>query len=367
MARISLCIIVKNEEAVLARCLQSFRGVVEEIVVVDTGSTDRTVDIARAFTPHVYFFEWVDDFSAARNFALSKGTMEYLMWVDADDVLLDGDKHSFLASKQALAPDVDVVMMRYHTAFDAAGNPTFSYYRERLVRRAAMLRFEEPVHEYIALCGNIVQIEAAITHQKPPDANRSERNIRIYEARVAAGEVLSPRGMYYYARELKDHARYSDAAAQFHAFLETKRGWVGDNIAACGALAQCYFALEQHERGFAALMQSFLYATPRAEICCQAGYYFKARAMQAEALYWFELALTLKKPEESWGFMQPDCWGYTPAIECAVLLDALGDPLGACAYNERAALYKPYDEAVIKNRAYFKEKLGDCPHTKDLL
>ena len=72
MIRISACLIVKNEEAVLERCLDSIRDLVEEIIIVDTGSTDRTKEIAANYTEKVYDFAWVDDFAAARNFAFSK-------------------------------------------------------------------------------------------------------------------------------------------------------------------------------------------------------------------------------------------------------------------------------------------------------
>ena len=79
--------IVKNEASVLARCLDSVRGAVDEIVIADTGSTDETPAIARRYTDMVYPFAWCDDFSAARNFCFSKATGDYLMWLDADDVL----------------------------------------------------------------------------------------------------------------------------------------------------------------------------------------------------------------------------------------------------------------------------------------
>ena len=64
MVTVSLCMIVKNEEAVLARCLDSVRDLVEEILIADTGSSDRTAEIARQYTPLVFFFPWQDDFSA---------------------------------------------------------------------------------------------------------------------------------------------------------------------------------------------------------------------------------------------------------------------------------------------------------------
>ena len=73
MVTISLCMIVRNEEDVLERYLKSIADVVDEIIIVDTGSVDKTKEIAKKFTDHIYDFPWVDDFSAARNFAFSKG------------------------------------------------------------------------------------------------------------------------------------------------------------------------------------------------------------------------------------------------------------------------------------------------------
>ncbi|MBP5242625.1 MAG: glycosyltransferase family 2 protein [Clostridia bacterium] len=81
--------IVKNEEEVLARCLTCVKGFADQIVVVDTGSTDGTVAIAETFTDEVYHFTWVDNFSAARNYAFSLATCPYVMWLDADDVIED--------------------------------------------------------------------------------------------------------------------------------------------------------------------------------------------------------------------------------------------------------------------------------------
>ena len=87
MITISLCMIVKNEEAVLARCLDSLKGLMDEIIIVDTGSTDRTKEIARQYTALVYDFSWCDDFAAAKNFAISKATNPYVMILDSDEFL----------------------------------------------------------------------------------------------------------------------------------------------------------------------------------------------------------------------------------------------------------------------------------------
>nr|MCR4945824.1 glycosyltransferase [Lachnospiraceae bacterium] len=76
MITISLCMIVKNESAVLARCLDTVADLCDEIVIVDTGSTDNTKEIAARYTDKIYDFEWVDDFAAARNFSFSKATCD---------------------------------------------------------------------------------------------------------------------------------------------------------------------------------------------------------------------------------------------------------------------------------------------------
>ncbi|MDL2259215.1 glycosyltransferase family 2 protein, partial [Eubacteriales bacterium OttesenSCG-928-K08] len=128
MITISLCMIVRNEEATLARCLNSIKGVADEIIIVDTGSTDTTVDVAKYFTDKVYSFEWVDDFSAARNFSFSKATMEYLLWLDADDVVLPEDREKLIELKKTLPREIDVVNMRYNTIFDSNGQPLLSFY-----------------------------------------------------------------------------------------------------------------------------------------------------------------------------------------------------------------------------------------------
>ncbi len=86
-AAVSLTMIVKNEEANLSTCLESVRGVFDEIVVLDTGSCDRTVEIARSFGARVFDFVWVDDFGAARNAALARATGDYAFWLDADDLI----------------------------------------------------------------------------------------------------------------------------------------------------------------------------------------------------------------------------------------------------------------------------------------
>ena len=193
MPSISLCMIVKNEERNLPRCLDSVQDLVDEIVIVDTGSSDATRAAALRYTHRVYDFTWRDDFAAARNFAFDQGTMDYLMWLDADDVLEEADRERFRREKAGLDPAVDVVMMPYHTAFDGTGAPAFTCERERLVRREAGLRWEGEVHEVIAPTGRVAHWTAAVSHRKTGPGD-PDRNLRIYEGLLAAGRSRPGRG-----------------------------------------------------------------------------------------------------------------------------------------------------------------------------
>lgn len=86
---LTLNMIVKNEEALLARCLRSVKDFVDHIIIVDTGSTDRTIEIAKSYGAQVEHFEWIDDFSAARNYALSFVQTPWTLWLDADDIVIN--------------------------------------------------------------------------------------------------------------------------------------------------------------------------------------------------------------------------------------------------------------------------------------
>ena len=353
MQTISLCMIVKNEENNLPKCLSSVRNIVDEIVVVDTGSTDHTKEVALEFTDKVLDFKWVDDFSKARNFSFENASMDYVMWLDADDILLPDDQLRLRQLRENLNSSVDGVMMKYNTGFDANGNVSFSYYRERLVKRARDFKWHEPVHEYLEANGQILQSDVCVTHTKK-HSTPSGRNLAIYERILGERGELSPRGLYYYARELKDNGRFADAIAYFNLFLATEKGWVEDNITACLELAVCHQAESQPQQQYLSILRSFLYDIPRAEACCALGYFCKAKQDFARAIFWFELASSLHKPEGNWGFIKEDCWGYTPYIELAVCNDRLGMQDKAEKYNELAGTIKPGDASVEHNRAYFR-------------
>ena len=354
-ATISLCMIVKNEEAVLARCLDSIKDAVEEIIIVDTGSTDDTKNIALKYTSKVYDFEWIQDFSAARNEAFSKATCDYQMWLDADDVFPKDSAMQLLELKKTLDPTTDIVTMKYHTHFDEHGNPIHVSTRERLLKREKGYIWQDPVHECIPLMGKVMYSDIEVHHKKIKHESGSTRNLDIYRNLEKSGKPFTPRQLYYYARELKDHGIWADAASTFEKFLNTKKGWVEDNIATCYNLSACYRMIGHEEKILPILLKSFEYDAPRAETCCEIGYYYKRTHQYAVALKWFQVAANLELPNTA-GFILQDYWGYIPNIECCVCHCNLGDYKRAKISNECAAKFKPDAAAIEINRTFLSTK-----------
>lgn len=354
MVTISLCMIVKNEEKVLARCLDCVKDIVDEIVIVDTGSTDKTVEIACGYTPKVFPFVWQDDFSAARNASFSYAQMDYCLWLDADDMVEEEGRQKLLELKRTLSPEVDVVMLPYYTAFDAQGRPSFCYYRERLLRREAGFQWEGVVHEAVTPRGNIQYGDAAVLHRKE-GAGDPERNLRIYEKYAAKGRKLSPRDQFYFAREMWYHKEYARAEKMLEEFLLGGQGWKENCREACCVLARCREAQGKHEEAFLALVQALRYGSPSGELCCDLGDWFFRQKEYKSALYWYDAAKNQEPDLTSGGFVRPDCYGYVPALQKSLCWYYLGDLSQAMICNETAYQYKPGDPACLHNRRFYLE------------
>lgn len=348
--------IVKNEESCLARCLDSVCNLVDEIIIVDTGSTDATKDIASLYTNKIFDFCWIDDFSKARNYSFSKASCDYQMWLDADDIILADDQEKILQLKSTLDQSIDIVTFRYNTSFDEYGNPLLTSTRGRLFKRVKNYLWNDPVHEYIQLCGNILYADNIfITHNKL--APHTDRNLKIYESNIKRGIPLNPRSKYYFARELKEQKRYIEAIYYFEDFLHEGQGWIEDNIATCFSLSLCYFAINEDKKILPILTKSFEYDSPRAEITCQLGYYFMKHENYAVARDWFLLTTHLTN-KHTLGFKLNDYQNFIPHIQLAVCYYKLGDINNAIYHNDMAAKYKPKSNAVIHNRNFFEKILS---------
>ena len=356
MITVSLCMIVKNEEQVLARCLDSISSEVDEIIILDTGSSDETKSIASRYTNLIYDFEWINDFAAARNAAFSKAKMDYILWLDADDVFEADELNNLAELKKNLSLDVDSVSMNYILGTDEYGNITFKVRRNRLVKRSRNFRWIGAVHEYLEVGGNILHSNISVTHRSL--YHDSDRNLNIYEKRLSSGEEFSPRDLYYFANELFDHNMYSRAVTFYEQFLASNSGWVEDNISSCSKLADCYHYLEKYEYELQSILRSFGYSSPRPEFCCRLGYYFLEKNDLPAAVFWYKAAVQTEQSNDNW-FCNPTYSTFLPHLQLCVCYDRLRNYKLAFLHNEAARQYRPSDQRVLSNQKYFESILSN--------
>lgn len=349
---IGVCLIVKNEEKVLSRCLECVKKFADEIVVADTGSSDATVKIAKKFTDKVYFFDWRDDFSAARNFAFSKAESDYVMWLDADDIISDENCRKIKEIMQN--PEFDMAFLQYVS--DTDGSP-FIYYRERILRRSKNYRFSGFLHEAVVPSGVIEYFDIPIIHKK--EESDGLRNLKIYQKKISEGVVLDARATFYYGRELLFNNMLTEGCAVLEKFLDGC-GWVENKIEACLNLYFAYNALGDKKRAEEAVLKSFLYAPPRSAACCVLGNKFFEEENYDCAIFWYKSALNAESGVKRGGFYNTDYGGFIPCIQLCVIYDRLGEYALAREYNSAAGKLKPTDERYLANERYFTEKFKRC-------
>ena len=230
---LSLCMIVKDEEKLLERCLDSAKDFVDEIIIVDTGSADRTKEIARKFTDKVYDFKWCDDFSSARNFSLSKAAKDWILVLDADELI---SKQDMVKIKDLIKQkDVEAFKLIQRNYSDSAeyisckediydeSKPYKSYIPSVLVRlfRNKGYLFENKVHELIegSIKGNIVNSEIPIHHIKDGSRDSTELYIRIGKEQIKATPD-SPKPYYELGKLYISKKDYDTALGYFKRSIE---------------------------------------------------------------------------------------------------------------------------------------------------
>jgi len=217
--KISISIIVKNEESCLAKCLESVKDF-DEIIIVDTGSTDKTKEIAKKYTDKIYDFEWCDDFSKARNFALEHCTGDWILSIDADEELVtpptnfDGNVMSVTLS-----------------------NNGYTHNYPRLFKRG--VRWVGAIHEVPdklaeGHSGAVIKYGYSEAHKKDPD-----RNLRILQK-----SERKPRTLYYLGNEYFERKKYDKAIEHYLEYLKVAY-WQPEIADAHLRLGRCYWNTQE--------------------------------------------------------------------------------------------------------------------------
>lgn len=257
-ASITLCMIVKNEERHLAKSLASVKNAVREIVVVDTGSEDRTKDIAEIFGADIYTCEWNRDFSSARNLSVSKATSDWIFILDADEVVASRDLEALKAAahRRTEAPpcaysfvtrnytnDAGVEGWQDHDGIyreEEAGIGWYPSAKVRLFPNQPAIRFENPVHELVEPSIRragipIIKCSIPIHHygtlDRKTEINKKADYYRLGKEKLALNQA-DPAGLVEHAIQTQEMGEYKKALTLWNRVLER-----------CPDLPKAYFNL----------------------------------------------------------------------------------------------------------------------------
>lgn len=358
--RLSLSMIVRDEQRTVGRVLAQAAEFCDELVVVDTGSTDETTAIARAAGARVLDFEWVDDFGAARQCSLEACTGDWVIWLDADDVVPASVRAALRQAKADLLDDeLDCVSMPYRYHFDPGDDRcTFSFPRERLVRRVPGLRWAGVVHEVLSVPGGrrVHREDLFVEHRPLPElgARKAGRNLAILERAVRAGD-RSARTLLYYANELRDNGRHDDAARAYREYLTASgAGW--EEYAARVWLGSCVSLAGDRDEARQVWLDAVRCDPTRAEAFMALGRLHYDACEWAQAIPFFAAAASATRPAD--GFVQEADYSWAPLDFLGVCLAHAGrhdEALDATLRAMRAG--NPDGERLRKNLHWILDQL----------
>lgn len=289
MIKVSVCMIVKNEEAVLERCLNSLKSIADEIIIVDTGSSDRTKEIAKSYTAKIYDYKWKNDFAHARNFSFSKATMDYIYTADADEVIDPVNLERFLKLKRAMLPEVEIVQMKYTNQLQFG--TTYNYeteYRPKLFKRQREFVWINPIHETILTEPVIFNSDVEIIHLPAKShANRDFSNILKV---IDSGASLSKNLYIMYAKELfiaGDEQDFLDAKDYFEWSVENEIRNMEEMKAAQCVLVKAARVAKDTDLLLKNSLKNLADGKASAEVCFEVGEYFYEKEDYNEAAIWF--------------------------------------------------------------------------------
>ncbi len=255
--RISACMIAKNEEKVIARCIESYRAAVDEIIIVDTGSIDQTVSIAKSFGAKVFHFTWNDDFAAAKNYAISKAKGDWIIFLDADEYFVNGTGDKLRAYLKSLDKAFNCVACKMINIDEHSRKIINEVMHVRLFKNDKQLRYVNPIHE--ALYNNrkggklnaclATKQELLIYHTGYSATNnqaKAQRNLTLLLRQLTDNVVVKPEYYYYIADSYYTLDEWDKVMEYIRLFMDSGTKLVGHNVRAHNILIDAMIQLESY-------------------------------------------------------------------------------------------------------------------------
>lgn len=343
---IALAMIVKNEEKNLPNLLDSVSGCFDQIYITDTGSTDKTIEIAKKYGCTIRQIEWPNDFAEARNESFKGITEDYIGWLDGDDCL--ADQASFIEWRDNVMGLGDYWMANYEYSHDETGKAICTFVRERVIRNGKGMKWKYFVHEGIVPEGDYGPIHPQFTrsfrviHKRTAEDLQTDkmRNLRMFETHL---HELDPRMRYYYGKELFEAQKPKEASIHLMTAASDSRLEPHDRLLAMQYSCFSLMQTENYSKAMEMAHMGLMLAPHRAEFHTIIGdcYLKLGKFVDAVPFFHSAMACTHNPGEPSAIFKQDMAYTTYPRNQLARIYANIGN-LDQAADHAREAIIR-YD------------------------
>jgi glycosyltransferase involved in cell wall biosynthesis len=380
-APVSVCLIVKNEEKQLRRCLSALRPHVAEIVVVDTGSSDTTPDIARELADVFETFldcngpdGKITSFALARQRSFDLATQPWVMWVDGDDDVAGAELIGQVVARADAERDGQpaIIMLPYEYAHDEQGNVTCLHLRERLMTPRESVHWTGPVHEVVVprpgFSHRMIHSESVkMVHRRVQSGKAVEdgRNLRILKAHYEKVGESDVRQLYYLGLEYGNVGDVGNAI-RFHKRYVELSGWDDERFMACMKIAEHYQAIGDYDTAVEWGLQGLIVREGWSEayFSLARSFYFmghrggpQARRNWERCVHFARLGLQIP-PTKTILFVNPLERSFEIHNYLNFALNALGDVAGALESVNLALSVRPNDGNLLVNKSIYEKEIS---------
>ncbi|WP_251554555.1 glycosyltransferase [Neobacillus muris] len=378
---ISLCMIVKNEDKVLGRCLSSVAHLVDEVIVVDTGSTDRTKEIAAKYTTGIYDFEWINDFSAARNFAADKASGEWILVLDADEYIDEDNFKDFVQEIKDDQNQFDAYTVKILNFTGNFGESLVQNAHDRVYKNNGEIQYIRKIHEQFhhrqgkplnIKLSSLQVFHSGYLNQVVNEKDKGSRNIDLLEDEKSFGSSAAF-DHFNYGNEYASKGDYSKA---LESYLEAYKGkgdfrlnWVSTTLV---QIIVCLMQLKRYNDALNVIGDAERIYTNSAEIQFLRGEIFFLRGQMDDAKQVFHQIID-HQDKYNHIILRPDLKDQKPHLRLAEIYLYEEDYKNAIHhYSSVININKHNHEAIKKmisilNKFHTAEEIANFITTKELV
>lgn len=347
----TLCLIVRDEEKQISECIKSFDGLYDEIVIVDNGSKDKTKTVAQKLGAAVFNNKWKDDFSQARNFALSKVKTPWVLIVDADDRIDKNDKKKLISELKKIKKSTSIITCPYN--YNSGTNSKIGQQGDRIrfFKTSLKLKWYFPVHEYIHIPEkhkkNNIRINIPFLHVKKHDdySGSLKRNVRIMKKHYKEYKN-DLRMLYYLSHDNFFLGNFKECIKWSEAYIESNPH---DNYELNKVLTRegiCFMNLNKPLYGVQSYLTAIAASPKLIEPYLHLGDFYMTNGRHEEGIQFYKMALLCEVPKDSGKFFNQAAYAFYADLRLAYSLPKVNEYKEALKHAKKAQKYLKKDKKL---------------------